>query len=97
MEEFEQGPYGDHSLELAGIVFNQTTAYAPEEIKAKTDVNNLADKYGWYVFENEVNYSRSYPKGAREGKPIFSTSYARSDQASKFHAFAEEFAMRIGL
>lgn len=97
MEEFKKGPYGDQKLDLAGIVFNQTMEYSPEEIKAKEEVKNLAAKYKWYVFNAEVSYSRSYPKGAREGRPIFNTSYARTSQANKFHSFATEFAQRIGL
>ncbi|MDH5687923.1 MAG: ParA family protein [Candidatus Bathyarchaeota archaeon] len=97
MEEFKEGPYEDHDLELAGIVFNHASGYVPEEIKSKSEVKSIAAKYGWYVFEAEVSYSRSYPKGAREGRPIFRTSYARSYQAGRFHAFANEFAQRIGL
>ncbi len=89
--------YDSHKVDLAGVVFNATTDYSPEEIKSKAEVKGLASKNGWYVFENEVTYSRSYPKGAREGQPIFWTSYARSDQAARFHNFAQEFAGRIGL
>lgn len=96
MEEFKRR-YEDHNLELAGIVFNATTEYVPEEIRSKTEVKGIAHKHGWYVFENEVSYSRSYPKGAREGQPIFRTSYSRLTQAARFSAFAEEFAQRIGL
>jgi chromosome partitioning protein len=57
----------------------------------------VAARYKWYVFDNEVTYSRSYPKGAREGQPIFWTSYARSIQASRFDAVAQEVATRISL
>lgn len=87
----------DHNLNLAGIVFNATTDYSPEETKSKREVRELAKKYDWYVFKTELAYSRSYPKGAREGQPIFRTTYARTDQASLFRAFAQEFAGRIGL
>ena len=97
MQDFKQGPNGDHNLELAGIVFNATTDYSPEESKSKRSVKELAKNNGWYVFKSELPYSRSYPKGAREGQPIFRTSYARTDQASRFRAFAQEFADRIGL
>ena len=97
MDEFKRSPYGKHDLALAGIVFNATSGYSPEEEKAKREVKSMAEANGWYIFEAEVGYSRSYPKGAREGKPIFSTSYARTSQARKFHAFAEEFAQRIEL
>src|SRR6266849_2780154 len=93
IQEFKQH-YEDHKLKLAGIVFNATTDYSPEEVIAKDEVRALARKNRWYVFKEEVSYSRSYPKGAREGRPIFSTSYSRSAQAERFHAFAAEFAGR---
>lgn len=96
MNEFKQF-YNDHPLELAGVVFNATSNYVPEESKSKLDVKKIAKDNGWYVFEKEISYSRSYPKGAREGKPIFRTSYARAKQTDKFKIFAEEFAKRIGL
>lgn len=96
MEEFKRR-YEDHNLGLAGIVFNHTSGYVPEEIKSKDEVKAIAQQHEWYVFQNEVTYSRSYPKGAREGQPIFGTSYARYDQAARFSAFANEFAQRISL
>jgi len=91
-EKYDRPP-----VDIAGIVFNGTTNYSPEEITAKREVKRLADNNGWYVFKSEIPYSRSYPKGAREGEPIFRTSYARSDQASSFSKFANELASRIGL
>jgi chromosome partitioning protein len=84
-------------LTIAGIVFNGATNYSPEEIKSKTEVHDIAKKNEWYVFENSIRYSRSYPKGAREGRPIFWTSYARTDVANEFAGFAKELAQRIGL
>lgn len=96
MEEFH-AHHEDHHLELTGIVFNSTTEYIPEEAISKAEVKAEAKKHGWYVFKAEVTYSRSYPKGAREGRPIFRTSYSRWTQAHKFHNFAQEFADRIGL
>jgi chromosome partitioning protein len=97
LEEFRRGPYSGQQIDLAGIVFNQTTGYSPEESKSKTEVKRLANLYGWYVFNTEVNFSRSFPKGAREGKPIFYTSYSRSKPANLFHEFANELATRINL
>lgn len=89
--------YEDSNLQLAGVVFNATTDYSPEENNSKNEVKAIAKRNGWYVFNEEVSYSRSYPKGAREGRPIFTTSYARTSQARRFQQFAKEFAMRIGL
>jgi chromosome partitioning protein len=84
-------------LDVTGIVFNGSSGYSPEEIKAKNEVGGLAGDFGWKVFKAEVPYSRSFPKGAREGQPIFRTSYARTDQAARFQAFAAEFAEAINL
>lgn len=96
MAEFKK-QYDDHKLELAGVMFNATTNYSPEERKSKTEVKEIAEENGWYIFEKEVHFSRSYPKGAREGKPISRTSYARYSKAANFSAFAEEFSKRVGL
>jgi len=96
MRDFHE-QYEEHHLELSGIVFNAVTYYSPEEERAKEEVKKLAKQEKWYVFSKEINYSRYYPKGAREGQPIFRTSYARTEQAQQFKAFAEEFANRIRL
>ena len=96
LEEFHRR-YQNHPITLAGVVFNATSSYSPEEIIAKTEVRRVATANGWYVFNNEVTYSRSYPKGAREGQPIFRTSYSHTNQCAKFRAFADEFASRVGL
>lgn len=96
MEEFKKH-HENHDLKLAGIVFNATSDYVPEEAKSKDEVRGIAQKNGWYIFENDISYSRSYPKGAREGQPIFRTSYSRYAQAARFQAFAEEFAKKINL
>ncbi len=96
MQDFKND-YEDHELELAGVVFNTAAEYYPEEKLAKTQVRKIAKQNGWYTFKNEVPYSRSFPKGAREGQPIFRTSHSRWWKVSKFNLFAEEFAGRIAL
>jgi chromosome partitioning protein len=89
--------YPDKKLRLAGIVFNATSDYYPEEQLAKNSVIAEAEKNHWYVFKNEIPYSRSFPKGAREGTPIFRTSYSRWSKVYEFNLFANEFAERINL
>jgi chromosome partitioning protein len=96
MEDFKE-EYEDKQLELAGVVFNAASDYLPEERLAKETVKKIATQNGWYVFENEVEYSRSYPKGAREGQPIFRTSYSRWSKVRNFEFFAKEFSERVGL
>jgi chromosome partitioning protein len=87
----------DHHLRLAGILFNAVSNNKQENLRSKTDVLKTAKKFGWHVFENEISYSDSYPKGARAGTPIFLTDYARSDRVAEFEALADEFSERIGL
>lgn len=89
--------YEEHNLNLAGVVFNAAENYYPEETLSKNMVRDLAHKQGWYVFQAEVPYSKSFPKGARQGKPIIKTSNARITQKTLFFKFAEEFAARISL
>lgn len=96
MSDFDK-KFPGRQLQLAGIVFNAAEEYIPEEEKSKRSVRQLAEQYDWYVFDNEISYSRSYAKGAREGQPIFRTSNARWYRAKEFYSFGSEFADRIGL
>lgn len=96
MEDFKT-EYEKTKLELAGVVFNAASDYLPEEALAKDAVRKIARKNGWYVFNSEVEYSRSYPRGAREGQPIFRTTHVRWSKVRNFEFFAEEFAKRVGL
>ena len=89
LKAFKKGPYAEKEICLAGIVFNQTTGHNPEETKAKAEVRQLAAKNGWYVFKSEINYSRSYPRGSRDGKPIFWTSYSRTQPAKRVSWFCK--------
>ncbi|WP_395445260.1 ParA family protein [Caulobacter sp. UC70_42] len=84
-------------LEVCGIGFNMCSDYSPEESRSKDEVRSLAATFGWHVFDEEIPYSRSFPKGAREGSPIFRTSYARSSVSSLVASFSDAFARRISL
>jgi len=84
-------------IDVTGICYNMTTNYSPEENISKQEVAGLATSFGWHVFSEEIPYSRSFPKGAREGNPIFHTSYARSSVAHDVSAFCNAFAARIRL
>ena len=96
IEEF-QNRHAEHVLQLVGIVFNSASSSEKERVRSKKFVSELASKNEWYVFANEVSYSGSYPAGARAGKPIFLTDYARSWKVAEFEAVAEEFIQRIAL
>lgn len=96
LNEFELRYPGKEPTVL-GLVFNAISNYSPEETTSREEVRGFARQSGWSVFDEQVMYSRSYPKSAREGNPIFSTSYARSKTKQNIHRFAHEFARRINL
>jgi chromosome partitioning protein len=49
--------YPEHSLQLAGVVFNSASDYVPEEALSKESVRQIAGANGWYIFESEVPFS----------------------------------------
>lgn len=88
--------YRKKSIDVLGIVFN-TSGDKLEHDRSRAFVSKVAKDNEWYVFEHEVTYSDSYPKGSRAGRPIFLTDYARSWKIADFVAVADEFAGRVGL
>jgi len=89
----------DHTLEICGIVFNHSSTYSdgPEGQQSIKDVEAEARHRNWHVFDTHIRYSGSYPKSAREGAPLSSTSYARWNVTAELGQFCEEFFERIGL
>jgi chromosome partitioning protein len=89
----------DHEIDLCGIVFNHSSTYSagPEGRRSVREVTSIAKENTWPVYENHIKYSASYAKAAREGSPISRTSYVRSDVASSFSDFKDEFFESIGL
>lgn len=82
---------------VAGVVFNFTSDYAPEEIRAKKEVKEECEKYGWYLLDKEVPYSKSIAKSAREGMPLRWTSYSHTKQVERLHAVVKEVAGIVGI
>jgi chromosome partitioning protein len=89
----------DHTIEIAGLAFNHSATYSsgPEGLQSIDDVTAEAAKQGWHIFENQIRYSASYAKSAREGASLAQTSYARWDVIQGFSRFADEVFDRIGL
>ena len=85
-------------LKVTGIVFNHLNPDTSGETRASKDqVRALAARRRWRVFDAEVPYSRSFPKGAREGQPLFRTSYSRYTMAARVREFVSEFCRAVGL
>ena len=82
---------------VLGLAFNAISGYFPEEVTSKADAQEVARTMGWPVFDEEVVYSKSFPKSAREGRPLRSTPHARRTTKRNFRTFASEFAERLGL
>lgn len=84
-------------IAVAGVCFNHSSQYAPEATTSKQEVRAVCADFGWRVFDEEIPFSRSFPKGAREGEPIFRTSYAHSRVATQVADFCDTFGRSIGL
>ena len=82
---------------LAGIVFNDSDAHKSEHKRSRRAVRKAAARQGWHIFDAQLSHSDSYPAGARVGKPIFLTDYARTWKKEEFTAVAKEFMDRVGL
>lgn len=82
---------------LAGIVFNDSDSSKPEHSRSRETVQKVATTQGWEIFQSQLSHSDSYPTGARAGKPIFLTDYARQWKKEELKTLAQEFLNRVGL
>jgi len=98
LEEFKL-ENDDHEIDICGIVFNHSSTYStgPEGRQSISEVTKFARQQGWPVFTNQIRYSASYAKAAREGSPIANTSYVRTNVRNAFAQFKDEFFRAIGL
>jgi chromosome partitioning protein len=97
----------DHEISIAGLVFNHSSSYTsgPEGQRSIREVTDFAGKIDpdswkeeeWYVCDNQVRYSASYAKSAREGTPIAQTSYVRDEVSEGFRKLKDEIFGIIGL
>ena len=89
----------DHQIEIAGLVFNHSSSYSsgPEGQHSIKDVTKVATENGWHICENQLRYSASYAKSARERTPLSRTSYARGDVVQGFRRLADEIFTLIGI
>jgi chromosome partitioning protein len=89
----------DHQIEIAGLVFNHSSSYSagPEGQESIEDVTNEAKRDGWHIFNNQMRYSASYAKSAREHAPLSQTSYVRTEVIRGFSSLAREVFDKIGV
>jgi chromosome partitioning protein len=98
LQEF-QAENEDHKIEITGLVFNHSSSYSagPEGQQSISDVTYEAQKHGWHIFNNQVRYSASYAKSAREQTPLSRTSYASNSAIQGFNRLADEIFDRVGV
>ena len=100
LEEF-QIENDDHEIEIAGLVFNhaiyQSGGQEREARKSITEVKGAANEYGWHIFENQIRYSASYPRAAREGTPLAYTGDARDFVIEEFEDVQNEIFRKLGI
>ena len=78
-------------------MFNDSDSSKSEHNRSRKTVLKVAKEQGWHIFEGQLSHSDSYPAGARAGKPIFLTGYARSWKKEELMAVAKEFMDRVGI
>lgn len=84
-----------HAIKVAGVVINNGfydggNDGGPEKAKAIFQIREDAEKNKWRIFENEIPFSRGFPKMMRG-------DYSYQGNAAQFDNFANEFFGSIGL
>ena len=84
-----------HRIEVLGVVINNGFYHGgndggPEKRRAMSEIQEEADKNGWYIFEQEIPHSRGFPKLMRGDQKQIGKSWL-------FRFFAEDFFDRLGL
>ena len=84
---------GGHEVNVLGVVINDTTYTSdgggPERKRAVEEIKDAAENNGWHVFDNELGFSRGFPKIMRGDN-----SYS-GDSLEMFNRFADEFFDRL--
>ena len=87
---------GGHRIDVIGIVVNDATYRGnndggPERRRAMDEIREEATRNGWRIFENQITYSRGFPKLMRGD-----TNYPGDSQAV-MERFVDEFFSTHGL
>ncbi len=89
LKEFKDTWMNEEAPQIGGIIFNDSGDKS-EHARSRQFVRDIADQNGWYVLENELSHSDSYPSGARVGRPIFLTDHARHWKKEELDDVAKE-------
>ena len=92
---FRSGNRG-HLLDVIGVVINNSSYHysgnqgGPERQTAMIEINEEAEKNGWYIFKKQIPLSRGFPKMMRG-------DFSHLGDALQYRQFASEFFTRLGL
>jgi chromosome partitioning protein len=84
-----------HQISVCGVVVNNAfydggNAGGPEKMRAIAEIRAEAAKNKWRIYDNEIPFSRGFPK-------IMRGDHSWSGNAALFHHFAQEFFKSVGL
>ena len=85
-----------HTIEVAGIVINNSSYHysgnrgGPERRRSTIEIKREGQKNEWHIFEQEIPFSRGFPKIMRD-------DFSHPGDAVFFPDFAREFFEHIGL
>ena len=85
-----------HKIDVAGIVINNSSYHysgnrgGPERQRSVREIEMHAQKIGWSIFEQQIPFSRGFPKMMRG-------NFTNLGDAYRFFLFAKEFFQRLGI
>ena len=97
LDDYKKAYKNEPHPKVAGILFNDADSSKAEHSRSRETVDKVAKERGWDIFKGQLSHSDSYPAGARAGKPIFLTGYARHWKKYELIVVAREFMERVGL
>jgi chromosome partitioning protein len=84
-----------HQIDVSGVVINNGfydggNNGGPEKWRAMNEIRTEANNNNWLIFENEIPFSRGFPK-------LMRGDYSYSGNAWQFRYFAQEYLGTLGL
>ena len=84
-----------HQIDVVGVLINNSTYHysgnrgGPERERSVGEIREEAARNGWHVFENQIPFSRGFPKMMRG-------DFSHPGDAGMFWRFAGEFFQKLG-
>lgn len=95
LEKFKSHNPG-HAIDVCGVLINNSgtreAKKGPHQEDAEKDIREKAKEYGWRIMEQEMFFSRGYPKMMKDAYP----TYLRNAEY-EFPKIADEFMTMVGL